>query len=326
MNKPCVSVVVPVYNAEQFLPKCIDSVLGQSFADIELLLIDDGSTDGSSVICDAYAEKDSRVRVFHKENGGASSARNTGLKYAIGEFVVFIDSDDWVNDTYLEHLMSEDSDLVIAGLERHSISGVVLFASKKRKISLVGLHEVWNKPEMNYLYCFPVAKRFKNEIIKEHHLSFNEKLFFSEDLCFVLSYLKYADELSEVPYIDYQYNFQDMNRSSKFMMNAEQLIEHHDFHELCFDALKEKCQGNFQYVRDNVYLRLIRSFFEYLHSCDNVYTYVKNARLFNKQKWSKQTLSLLKGNKERRVMYGAYYVPLLSFLVENKLRNRFGYL
>jgi hypothetical protein len=107
-------------------------------------------------------------------------------------------------------------------------------------------------------------------------------------------------------------------------MNAEQLIEHHDFHELCFDALKEKCQGNFHYVRDNVYLRLIRSFFEYLQSCDNVYTYVKNARLFNKQKWSKQTMSLLKGNKERRVMYGAYYVPLLSFLVENKLRNRLG--
>ena len=85
LNKPCVSVVVPVYNAEQFLPKCIDSVLGQSFADIELLLIDDGSTDGSSAICDAYAEKDSRVRVFHKENGGASSARNVGLEKAAGD-------------------------------------------------------------------------------------------------------------------------------------------------------------------------------------------------------------------------------------------------
>ena len=97
-----ISVIVPVYNTAQFLPRCIESILSQSFTDFELLLIDDGSTDGSGKICDAYAEKDNRIRVFHKENGGVSSARNLGLDNARGEWVTFVDSDDYVSPVILE--------------------------------------------------------------------------------------------------------------------------------------------------------------------------------------------------------------------------------
>ena len=322
MTKPSISVIIPVYNAKQFLPNCIDSVLGQSFADFELLLIDDGSSDGSGAICDAYEEKDNRVRVFHKENGGASSARNVGLKNSKGEFVVFVDGDDWVENAYLEHLMEDDSDLLVTGLQRHSPSEVVTFTSKRQKVTMDELHEVWNQPEMNYLYCFPVAKRYKNAIIQEHQLSFNEKLFLSEDLCFVLSYLKYAGGLSELPYNDYHYLYHNPDRSSKFKMNAEQIIDHHDFHEQCFDALKEKCHGDFQYIRDNVYLRLMRGFYEYLQDCNNASTYVKNAKLFRRQQWSKHAMGLLKGKRERRVVRSACAFPWLSFMVENKLGKR----
>ena len=84
LNKPCLSVIIPVYNTEQYLPRCVDSVLSQGFQDFELLLVDDGSTDGSGVLCDLYAKKDDRIHVFHKENGGASSARNVGLDNAKG--------------------------------------------------------------------------------------------------------------------------------------------------------------------------------------------------------------------------------------------------
>jgi len=97
---PKISVIVPVYNTEKFLHRCIDSILAQTFTDFELLLIDDGSKDNSGKICDEYAAKDSRVRVFHKENGGVSSARNMGLDNSRGEWVVFVDSDDWV-----EHIL-----------------------------------------------------------------------------------------------------------------------------------------------------------------------------------------------------------------------------
>ena len=94
-KRPTISVIVPVYKAEQYLPRCIDSILSQEFTDFELLLIDDGSPDGSGKLCDEYAARDSRIKVFHKENGGVSSARNLGLDKACGEWIMFADADDW---------------------------------------------------------------------------------------------------------------------------------------------------------------------------------------------------------------------------------------
>ena len=98
---PKISVIVPVYKAEKYLQKCVDSILGQTFRDFELLLIDDGSPDGSGAICDEYAKKDSRVRVFHKENGGVSSARNKGIDEAKGEWISFLDADDYWTESHL---------------------------------------------------------------------------------------------------------------------------------------------------------------------------------------------------------------------------------
>lgn len=94
MNNPLISVIVPVYNVEKYLPRCIDSIIDQTFKNFELLLIDDGSKDKSGEICDEYAKRDNRIKVFHKENGGVSSARNVGLDSAKGEWIIFCDSDD----------------------------------------------------------------------------------------------------------------------------------------------------------------------------------------------------------------------------------------
>ena len=104
---PLVSIIVPVYKAEQWLHRCVDSILAQTMTDFELLLIDDGSPDKSGEICDEYAAKDNRVRVFHKENGGVSSARNLGLDNAVGDFVMFVDSDDWIVSDCLELCIKE---------------------------------------------------------------------------------------------------------------------------------------------------------------------------------------------------------------------------
>lgn len=111
-----VSCIIPVYNTQKYLPRCIESVLAQTFVDWEMLLIDDGSTDASGSICDEYAAKDERIRVFHKENGGISSARNLGLNYAQGEWIFFVDSDDSLPKTSLESLLARSSDAnIIAG-------------------------------------------------------------------------------------------------------------------------------------------------------------------------------------------------------------------
>ena len=101
MKSPIISVIIPVYNVEAFLHRCVDSVTSQTFHDIEILLIDDGSTDSSGQLCDALALTDSRIHVFHKENGGAGDARNTGIDHALGEYLIFFDSDDYVDEDML---------------------------------------------------------------------------------------------------------------------------------------------------------------------------------------------------------------------------------
>ena len=101
---PVISVIVPVYKAEKCLTHCVDSILAQTFQDFEILLIDDGSPDQSGALCDQYAAKDSRIRVFHKENGGVSSARNLGMQEAVGTYIAFADSDDWMEPEELETL------------------------------------------------------------------------------------------------------------------------------------------------------------------------------------------------------------------------------
>ena len=134
MYNPNISIICPVYNAEKYIHKCIDSVLAQTFTDFELLMIDDGSPDCSGRICDEYAEKDSRVRVFHKENGGVASARQVGLDNAIGEYTIHIDPDDWVEPNMLDELYTKaketDADMVICDYwvnykkyERYQVSG-----------------------------------------------------------------------------------------------------------------------------------------------------------------------------------------------------------
>ena len=104
MEKPLISVIVPVYNVKQYLRRCVDSILKQTYENIEIVLIDDGSTDESGAICDRYAQKDVRVKVIHKENGGVSSARNEGLKYIKGKYVNFLDSDDKLSENTLEEV------------------------------------------------------------------------------------------------------------------------------------------------------------------------------------------------------------------------------
>lgn len=114
---PQISIIVPVYKAEAYLHRCVDSILAQTFTDFELLLIDDGSPDKSGEICDEYAQKDSRVRVIHKENGGVSSARQRGLDESVGEYTIHADPDDWVEPGMLDELYNkakeEDADMVI---------------------------------------------------------------------------------------------------------------------------------------------------------------------------------------------------------------------
>lgn len=124
-SSPLISIIVPVYNAEKTLRQCVDSILSQDYRNFELLLIDDGSKDCSPAICDEYAANDFRVKVFHKPNGGVSSARNLGIDNAQGEWVTFIDADDYITDGYFEGVAEHDEDVLIKGYRKFDNNGNV---------------------------------------------------------------------------------------------------------------------------------------------------------------------------------------------------------
>ena len=184
-----ISVIVPVYNTEKYLDRCIQSILAQTYTDFELLLIDDGSTDLSGEICDKYAEQDSRVKVFHKENGGVSSARNLGLDKANGDWVTFVDADDWVPTLYLNNLSdnTNSADFVVSIVgENDNISyqGSII---KKLEANLIG---DYIEAATNFLtWSSPWAKIYKRTILEEKNIRFDERLFSGEDLVFVLEYM-----------------------------------------------------------------------------------------------------------------------------------------
>ena len=122
---PKLSVIVPVYNTEKYLRECIDSILAQTFTDFELILVNDGSTDGSGAICDEYAGKDLRIRVIHQQNGGVTVARKSGVRIARGEYVTFVDSDDWIDENMYQSMLAQESaDIVICNMIRATNEGM----------------------------------------------------------------------------------------------------------------------------------------------------------------------------------------------------------
>ncbi len=321
---PALSVIIPVYNVAPFLQECMRSLLTQRFADFELLLIDDGSTDGSGGICDKYADIDSRVIVFHQENGGASSARNRGIESARGEFIVFVDADDIVNDDYLKHLMESDADMVVTGIQKFGTKNGTSMPAQRDDFGIGGLSAHWNTPpDMNYLYCYPVAKRFRARIILEQRIRFNESLFFSEDMCFNMSYYSYATSFTELPFADYLYRIEDISRNEKYRMSAEQLITHFEYLDFCFQQLYDRVKAeSLSFVRDDTALRMIRKFFFFLmQDSITMSEFIDNIKRFRNKDWADYLLSLLRGKKERRVMNEAVRFPFLTYCIEVRLQK-----
>ena len=191
---PKVSIIVPVYNAQETLRRCVDSILGQEYRDYELILADDGSTDSSPALCDEYAEKDSRVRVLHKENSGVSDTRNKALDAAQGEYVQFLDSDDWIAPEATRLLVrameDNDCDMVIADFYRVIGSKV----SRKGDIDAEG---VLSREEFgDYMiqnpsdFYFGVVwnKLYRRDIIEKYHLRMDVTLSWCEDFIFNMEY------------------------------------------------------------------------------------------------------------------------------------------
>lgn len=194
---PIVSVIIPVYNKAQFLVSCIESVLSQTYKDFEVILVDDGSTDDSLLICKKYAEKNPFVKVYHQENAGASAARNYGIDIAQGKWCSFIDADDYVKCNYLsdlvEHITS-DSCLVMSNME-YGQGIIVPDYIETKCIGIDAIREyIWNNSIASHLG--PCVKLFNRAILNESHIRFPKDVNNGEDIIFVFEYLSNVQELS----------------------------------------------------------------------------------------------------------------------------------
>lgn len=186
-----VTVIVPVYNAEKYLDQSIQSVLNQDCKDFELILINDGSNDGSGDICDVYAAKDKRVKVFHKTNGGVSSARNLGIENAAGEWITFIDADDYISTNYFKVLESETvPDMILQGFTFVEQCHVIKYITYHFE-ELV-LEEFLTKYHVYPYFSSSWSKFYKRGILQRHKIRFEELLTFGEDTLFNLNYLRFC--------------------------------------------------------------------------------------------------------------------------------------
>lgn len=233
---PIVSIIVPIYNVEKYLRECLDSIISQTFTDWECLLIDDGSPDKCGEICDEYAAKDKRFRVFHKENGGVSSARNLCLDNAKGEWVTFVDADDMIALDYLSALVEptlkyEDLDFVHAGCCNYRDGKIVKIEQK---------YEPYYGSDPAYLFNkfrgLTVSKLFRLENVKHWSdglpLRFDEKMKIAEDMAFTLDYILNVRQYAFVAETGYIYRRDNEGSATKTTFTPNYEIELHSFEHI----------------------------------------------------------------------------------------------
>lgn len=230
-----ISIITPVYNAERHIRKTIDSIIGQDYLHWELVLVDDGSSDASGSICDEYAVKDNRIRVFHQKNNGVSVARNLALDKITGEYVTFIDADDWIEPGYLSHFMRfpySDDQIVYQGYYKDYIDNVAKESTSELPVRgrILHLGTIW-------------GKMFAASIIKRHRIRFNERLHLHEDHVFYYECLKYARKFDFSNFLGYHYMHygepslsRRLQSSKSYFLASELLMDYYQYDRSATDA------------------------------------------------------------------------------------------
>lgn len=228
MKEELISIIIPVYQVEKYLSECIESIIRQTYKNIEIILVDDGSTDSSGCICDNFAQTDSRIKVIHKKNEGVSKARNIGIKNASGNYICFIDSDDYVKKDYIKRLY----ELCIENNSDISICGVINIENGQVKTKSKAINTVYSSEEAikgifdeKYFCCVMWGKMFKKILFKSYN--FCENIAVAEDLQIIY---KIFDEASSIAINTkeclYYYRVREGSaQNSKFNKNHEKELE-----------------------------------------------------------------------------------------------------
>lgn len=261
-----VSVIIPVYNAEKYLEDCLNSVTGQTLRDLEIICVNDGSTDNSAQILDAYAEKDSRIRVVHKENGGLVSARKTGIVAATGEYVGYVDSDDWIEPDMYEKLYEKardyGCDIVASGLFRQFSDSAV----KVTNTIAPGLYdrdavrrEIFPRMLYNGIYYQMgvrpnlVNKLFKKELLLNIQMNVPESITNGEDVAVTYPSILHADKICLTDEVFYHYR-QCESSMTKTMGTELDISRIRDLYRYLRDSLCEGEHGSMMLSQLNAYI------------------------------------------------------------------------
>lgn len=230
-----VSIIIPAYNCERYISQCLDSLLNQNISSIEIIVVDDGSNDGTARILDDYSNSEERLRVFHVQNGGPSRARNIGLSHAMGEWILFVDADDWVDTDILLELDIEENpaDITFFGFKKCFEDGSIEkciplnvdYTEDKAKIQ-ARLKELFDS-KIEY-FGYSMNKIFKRSIIEKYKVRFVENLCNREDEIFTLSYCRYISNCRIVSFAPYNYRILNSSLSHNLTIryrNYRMLIE-----------------------------------------------------------------------------------------------------
>ncbi|GHV17435.1 hypothetical protein AGMMS49938_18200 [Fibrobacterales bacterium] len=243
-----ISIIVPIYNVEKYIKRCVDSILVQSYEDIEIILVNDGSTDTSGSICDYFAKIDSRMKVIHQNNRGVSVARNAGLDKAVGKYVAFVDSDDVLPKNALETLVGvncdKQFDMVIGdcNIIGHNLNFSYL-STEKSEYSKVDLcYEIMTNQIVRWLMSAVWGKLFVNSIIKKQNIRFDETLINGEDGIFIMDYITHTRMIFNVKTLVYNlYRYKEEERISAVSAFYYDFFRFHFMHsERLWSVVKDK--------------------------------------------------------------------------------------
>lgn len=217
--KPFFSIIVPVYQAEHTLDRCIQSVLSQEYENYELILVDDGSTDGSAAICDTFAAADPRITVIHQMNSGVSAARNAGIHEAQGEYLLFLDSDDMLRHNALSIVAGATNcgiiDIVISNLSvvEHDIITRTIGVEEDKLVGVELFEEICKNPNP---YGYVIGKAFRCKLVSDNNILFNPAMYSQEDLDFFLSVCVYSNSFRLIAQSTYEYFYVPAKRIPPF--------------------------------------------------------------------------------------------------------------
>lgn len=211
-----ISIIIPIYNASKYLNQCLQSIINQSYKNFEVLLIDDGSTDNSKMICKKYLNKDKRFHYLYKHNEGVSSARNLGLEHAKGEYIIFVDSDDYCDTNMLNEIVKQ--------MDKNTLICFGYYQKFKNKNISMSINNCNNKELTKNIYTYIIDsesiggylwnKVFSTEIIKRHNIRFKNNVHFLEDMLFVIEYIKFINQVKYINLPLYYYRMRINSVSS----------------------------------------------------------------------------------------------------------------